>query len=359
MLDNLILFVMGLLALIAGAHALVRGASKLARSVGVSALVIGLTVVSIGTGAPEVAVSVGAALSGTSDLAVGNVVGSNIFNVLFILGVSALITPLAVNHQLTRQEVPVMIAASLLLAAMAADGRLALAECIFLLSLLVAGTVLLVLQSRRATRAEPVQAAGEVERDNGWDRHWAAQTALIAAGLALLVLGANWLVDASVAFARAFGVSELVIGLTIVAAGTSMPEVATSVTAALRGERDIAVGNVVGSNTFNILGCLGASGIAAGTDGLPVAPAALAFDLWVMLAVAFACLPVFLTGRQIARWEGGLFLGYYLAYVTFLLLAARHHQALPAYSTVMLSFVIPLTIVTLLVSLLRTRDAGG
>jgi cation:H+ antiporter len=179
---------------------------------------------------------------------------------------------------------------------------------------------------------------------------------LVLAGLALLVFGAKWLVDAAVAFARAAGVSELVIALTIVAAGTSMPEVATSVTAALKGERDIAVGNVVGSNIFNILGCLGAAGLVGG--GLPVPAAALFFDLWVMLAAAFACLPVFLTGRAIARWEGGLFVGYYFAYTAFLVLAARHHQALPSFSAAMLSFVLPLTIVTLLVSLLRTQRAG-
>jgi cation:H+ antiporter len=137
-----------------------------------------------------------------------------------------------------------------------------------------------------------------------------------------------------------------------------MPEVATSVTAALKGERDIAVGNVVGSNIFNILGCLGVSGLAAG-DGLPVPPAALALDLWVMLAVTFACLPVFFSGRRIARWEGGLFIGYYLAYVTFLVLAARHHAALPAFSSVMISFVVPLTIVTLLVSMLRGSRSSG
>jgi cation:H+ antiporter len=358
MLANLLLFTAGLAALIAGARLLVRGAAKLALSLGVSPLVIGLTVVSMGTSAPELAVSVGAALDGRTALAVGNVVGSNIFNVLFILGLSALIAPLVVHAQLIRQEVPIMIGASLLLVALALDGRVGIFESGLLLVLLVSYTVFLIVQSRRQTQATRDEYAGALPPDRAWDRHWSMQLALVGAGLALLVVGSNWLVAAAVDFARAFGVSELVIALTIVAAGTSMPEVATSIAAALKGERDIAVGNVVGSNTFNILGCVGASGLAAG-GGLPVPPAALAFDLWVMLAVSFACLPVFFTGREIARWEGGLFVGYYLAYTAFLVLAARHHQALPAFSAMMLSFVVPLTIVTVLVSLLRTQRLGG
>jgi cation:H+ antiporter len=357
MLANVAFFTLGLFALVAGARSLVRGASKLALSLGISPLVVGLTVVSMGTSAPELAVSVGAALDGRTDLAVGNVVGSNIFNVLFILGLSALIAPLVVNAQLIRQEVPIMIGASLLLAAFAVDGRIGRFESALLLALLVAYTVFLVVQSRRETQATRDEYAESMPHDRAWDRHWAAQAGLVVAGLLLLVLGSNWLVDAAVAFARAFGVSELVIALTIVAAGTSMPEVATSVMAALKGERDIAVGNVVGSNTFNILGCLGASGLAAG-GGLPVPAAALAFDLWVMLAVAFACLPVFLSGREIARWEGGLFVGYYFAYTAFLVLAARQHQVLPVFSAAMLSFVVPLTIVTLLVSMLRKQRAA-
>jgi cation:H+ antiporter len=357
MLGNLLLFALGLATLIAGARALVRGASKLALSFGVTPLVIGLTIVSMGTSAPEVAVSIGAALGGRTELAVGNVIGSNIFNVLFILGISALIAPLAVNAQLIRQEVPIMVGASLLLVVLAVDGRIGVFESGLLLLLLAAYTVFLIVQSRRETQATRDEYAEALPPDRAWDRHWAAQVTLVAAGLALLVLGSNWLVDSAIAFARALGVSELVIALTIVAAGTSMPEVATSVTAALKGERDIAVGNVVGSNVFNILGCLGASGLAAG-GGLPVPPAALAFDLWVMLAVAFACLPVFLTGRRIARWEGGLFIGYYFAYTAFLVLAARHHEVLPAFSALMLSFVVPLTIVTLLVSMLRLPRSG-
>jgi cation:H+ antiporter len=358
------MFLLGLGALVAGAELLVRGASRLALSLGITPLVIGLTVVAFGTGAPELAVSVGAALDGRVDIAMGNVVGSNVFNVLFILGVSALIVPLAVDSQLVRQEVPVMIGASLLLVALGLDGQLGRAEAALLLALLAGYTAFLVFQARRAARLGSIPGAGGSANEGAGEAAapraatvparggWPVQLLQIGAGLGLLVLGAGWLVDAAVAFAKAIGVSDVVIGLTIVAAGTSMPEVATSITAAVRGQRDIAVGNVVGSNVFNILGCIGLSGVVA-AEGLPVAPSLLSFDLWVMLAVALACLPVFLTGREIARWEGGVFVAYYSAYTAYLVLAAQQHDALPAFSATMLSFVIPLTIVTLVVVVLR------
>jgi len=354
---NILLFLAGLVGLVVGASLLVRGASNLALSFGISPLVVGLTIVAFGTSAPEVAVSVGAVLDGKTDLAVGNVVGSNIFNVLFILGVSALITPLVVNIQLIRQEVPIMIGASLLLLVLGLDDRLSFFDSAALFVLLVAYTVFLVVQSRRETKAAQADLASEVHpaAQGAWDSKLPAQIGLIVAGLVALVLGSDALVTASVAFAKSMGVSDLVIGLTIVAAGTSMPEVATSITAALKGERDIAVGNVVGSNTFNILGCLGLSGLVSGSTGLVLAPSLMAFDIWVMLAVALACLPVFITGREIARWEGCVFLLYYAAYVAYLILAAQQHSALPTFSGVMLSFVLPITVITLVVVLLRKK----
>ena len=357
---NVIMFLAGLVLLVIGANALVRGSSKLALSFGISPLVVGLTIVAFGTSAPEVAVSVGAVLDGKTDIAIGNVVGSNIFNVLFILGVSALIAPLVVNIQLIRQEVPIMLGASLLLLAFTLDGNLAFLEGGLLMALLVAYTVFLVVQSRRETQAAKDEFAEAVQpaQAGSWDSHWAAQLGLIVAGLAALVFGSDYLVQASVNFAKAMGVSDLVIGLTIVAAGTSMPEVATSISAALKGERDIAVGNVVGSNTFNILGCLGLSGLVSGDLGLAVAPSLLVFDMWVMLAVALACLPVFMTGREIARWEGGVFIAYYAAYVTYLIMAAQQHDALQAFSGLMLGFVVPLTLVTLVVVFIRRPAAG-
>lgn len=349
----------GLLALVVGASALVRGASRLALSLGISPLVVGLTIVAFGTSAPEMAVSTAAVLDGQGDIAVGNVVGSNIFNVLFILGISALIVPLVVHAQLIRQEIPIMLGASLLLLALGLDGSISIWEGALLLALLVAYTSFLVIQSRKegASGSSEFDEEFQPAEPGGWDAHWAAQVGLIVVGLVLLVVGSDWLVGAAVVFAKAFGVSDLVIGLTIVAAGTSMPEVATSLTAAMKGERDIAVGNVVGSNTFNILGCVGLSGLVAGSSGLLLAPSVLNFDLWVMLAVALACLPVFITGREIARWEGAVFLGYYVAYVTYLILAAQQHEALAAFSGTMLGFVVPLTIITLVVAWLR-RPSG-
>ena len=360
MLGYAALFLVGLTLLVVGAEALVRGASRLALSMGVSPLVVGLTVVAFGTSAPELAVSVGATLDGRPDLAIGNVIGSNIANILLILGISALIAPLVVHEQIIRQEIPIMLGASVLMVVMALDGRITRYEAAVLFALVVGYTYYLIRQSRRATASEASAADADLPVDSQWDRHWSVQIGLILGGLALLVLGSNWLVSSAVVFAQMFGVSELVIGLTVVAVGTSLPEVATSVVAALRGERDIAVGNVIGSNVFNIFSVLGITGLVS-AGGIPISEAARTFDLWVMLAVAFACLPIMLTGREIARWEGGVFLGYYAAYTIYLILAAQQHPALATFSGVMLGYVMPITVVTLIISIMRhnSRQAGA
>lgn len=355
MLMQALLFAAGLVALVAGAELLVRGASRLALSIGVSPLVVGLTVVAFGTSAPEMTVSVGAALAGQGELALGNAVGSNIFNVLFILGLAALITPLAVHVQVIRQEAPVLVGSAVLLMLLALDGTIGGIDGALLTALLVVYTVFLVRQSRSEAAAQALKAPATAATATTGGPSRVRQLAFILVGLVLLVGGAQALVAAAVGFARAWGVSEVVIGLTIVAAGTSLPEVAASVMAALRGERDIAVGNVVGSCIFNMLGVIGLGGLAAAAaagGGLPVPPAVANFDLWVMLAALVACLPVFLTGREVARWEGALFLGYYAAYTTFLVLRTQDHAALPAFSSTMMGFVVPLTVVTLVVSLL-------
>lgn len=344
----------GLVLLIVGAELLVRGAARLAAAAGISPLVVGLTVVAFGTSSPELAVSVKAALAGQAGLAVGNVVGSNIFNVLLILGVSALAAPLLVSRQLLRLDVPLMIGVSGLVWLLAADGRVGPLEGGALFAILVAYLVFLVIQSRRETRAVQQEYAQGLPPPS---RRLPVDLVLVVGGLALLVLGSDWLVDGAAAVARRLGVSDLVIGLTIIAAGTSMPEAVTSVVASLRGQRDIAVGNVVGSNIFNLLAVLGVSSLVA-PGGLEVTAAALRFDIPVMTAVALACLPVFFTGQVIARWEGALFLGYYLAYAAYLVLAATQHDALPVFSRVMLLFVVPLTVVTLGVLVLRGRRAG-
>jgi len=355
MLLNLLYFFGGLAALVVGADALVRGASKLALSLGLSSLVVGLTVVAFGTSAPELAVSVGAVLDGRTDIAVGNVVGSNILNVLLILGISALIVPLLVHVQVIRQEVPIMIGVTVLLCVLILDGNLSMFEGALLFGLLLAYTTFVIVQSRRETKEAQAEFDEEVQPavPGAWDSSVGMQILLIVVGLVLLVLGAQGIVISAVAFAQVIGVSELIIGLTIVAIGTSLPEIAASIVAAIKGERDIAVGNIVGSNIFNILCVLGLSSLISGSAGLAIAGAVLNFDMWVMLAVAVACLPVFFSGREIARWEGGVFLAYYLAYVAFLVLAAKQHEALEAYSTAMMLFVVPLTVITLVVTSIR------
>jgi cation:H+ antiporter len=357
---NLLFFVIGLVLLVLGARFLVKGASRLALAVGVSPLVIGLTVVAFGTSAPEMAVSVGAVWGGAKDIAIGNVIGSNIFNVLFILGAAALIAPLVVNRQIIRQEVPIMIGMTLLLLAMLSDLSISMAEGGLLFVLLICYTIFLIVQSRRANRAATSEANLEalVVGDAKWADSRLMQVAMIVGGLVLLVIGSRLLVTASLAFAKALGVSDLIVGLTIVAAGTSLPEVATSITATIKGERDIAVGNVVGSNVFNILGVLGMSGLVAGSAGITVSPSIMAFDAWVMLATAVACLPIFLTGRKIARWEGAVFLAYYVFYVAYLILASEQHDALATYNFAMTYVVIPLTLATAAALYLRPRRSG-
>jgi cation:H+ antiporter len=330
----------GLTLLVAGGELLVRGSARLAALYGLSPLVIGLTIVAFGTSAPELAVSLQAVRAGAADVAVGNVVGSNIFNVLFILGVSALVVPLTVMRRVVWVEVPIMIGITLLALAFALNGRVGPIEGLLLLltALVYTGWLL------RTGSAEPDGGDGD-GRGSGPGALVSVMTATV--GLALLVFGARWLVDGAVTLARTFGVSDAVIGLTIIAAGTSLPEVAASIVAAVRGQRDIAIGNVVGSNIFNLTIILGSAALAGG--GLDVAPGVLRFDLIVMVAVAVACLPIFFTGHSIDRWEGALFLGYYVAYTVYLVLDATGHDELPRYRDAMVFFALPLTAVTVIV----------
>jgi cation:H+ antiporter len=338
----------GLVGLVAGGHLLVLGASRLAAALRVPPVVIGLTVVAFGTSAPELAVSVQSAAAGQADVAVGNVVGSNIFNVLFILGISAVITPLAVAQVFVRKETPLLIVVSLVTWALCADGRFGPLEG----AVFVVGLALYTLLAIRQGRREGAKVGAEYAREYGPGRNRVGWQVLVAlAGLGALVLGSRWFVAGSVEIARALGVSELVIGLTVVATGTSLPEVATSIVAAWKGERDIAVGNVVGSNIFNLLGVLGATAVVGG--GVPVPDAALRFDMPVMVAAAVACLPVFFTGHRVDRWEGLVFLGCYAAYVTWLVLAATGHAARDAFAVGVLGFALPLGALTLGVGVWR------
>lgn len=354
---SILFFLGGLVLLIAGAEILVRGASRLAFAAGISPLVVGLTVVAFGTSAPELAVSVQSALNQQAGIALGNVVGSNIANVLLILGVSALITPLVVDAQLVRLDVPLLIGISLLVVFFAANGVIGRAEGGVLFAGVLIYTVFLIRQSRRATQ-QAAQANSSPEGQPTQHLHAPPRAlllpnlGLVVVGLIMLVIGARWLVNAAVTFAQAMGISELVIGLTIVAVGTSLPEVATSVIAAVRGERDIAVGNVVGSNIFNLLAVLGLTSLIA-PAGIPVPTTALVFDLPVMTLVAIACLPIFFTGYRIARWEGFIFLGYYVAYIAYLVLQGAQSDSLVIFRQMLIYFAAPLTLITLAVTLYR------
>jgi len=318
----------------------------------ISPLVIGLTVVAFGTSAPELAVSVQSSLAGSADIALGNVVGSNIFNVLFILGLSSLIVPLAVSSQLIRWDVPVMIGVSIAVPVLAWDGSTGRVDGVLLVTGLLLYTFWCIRQSRRENAEVQVEFAQAAPAVDGGAAKLVLQVVWIVLGLVLLGFGSRQLVGGAVTFADYLGVSELVMGLTIVAAGTSLPELLTSIVAACRGERDIAVGNVVGSNIFNVLGVLGVASVVA-PQGVSVSDAAMRLDIPVMIAVAVACLPIFLTGHRISRWEGGLFFFYYLAYTLYMVLEATDSEFARTVSGVLLLFVIPLTVVTLSVSVLR------
>lgn len=348
------LIVCGLVLLVFGGELLVRGASLLALSLKISPLIIGLTVVAFGTSAPELGVSLQAAYNGAADVAVGNVVGSNICNVLLILGMAALACPLLVSSQLIRLDVPLMIAASLALWWVCLDLRLTSLEGVVLFAALIVYVVYSVRKSRQESRAVVDEFADELPVLNQWTSSGWVQAAMIAIGLVMLGLGSNWLVQGAVTIAKICGVSELIIGLTVVAVGTSLPEMVTSVVASLRGERDIAVGNVVGSNIFNILCVLGLSSIVSPGGIIPISPTALAFDIPVMVAVAVVCMPIFLCG-VISRFQGALLLFYYVAYTALLVSAETNPSIHKQFTFILSAIVIPLTALAIAVSLWSAR----
>lgn len=350
MLIHILFLTLGFALLVGGAELLVRGASHLAVRFGITPLTIGLTVVAFGTSAPELAISFQAGFSGDTNLLIGNLVGTNIFNILFILGISALITPLVVDQKLIRVDIPFMIAVSLLVFGLSWDTFISRWDAILLLVILVSYLGYLFYESSKEQNPSVLQEYEDAfspsrSADN---IHWSLHILSIIIGLGLLALGSNWLVKSASQIALMLGVSSTIIGLTIISAGTSLPEVATSVMAGIKGERDIAVGNVVGSNIFNLLGVLGISGLAF-PDPISIEPGILALDLPFMTAITLASLPIFFTGHKISRWEGILFLGYYAAYLLYLLLNANQHNLLPLFNNVMLWFVLPITCITILV----------
>ena len=344
----------GFTLLVGGAELLVRGAARLAAQFGIPPLIIGLTVVAFGTSAPETAVSIQAAYAGSGDLAIGNVLGSNIANVLLILGRTAMVAPLVVSRQLIRLDVPLMIGASLLVYALALDASLSRLNGALLFACILGYTAFQVIKGRKDHAAAGSDEFAEEYglRETPGPYAWISHLGLLLIGLAMLVGGANLLVTGAVELARAFGLSELVIGLTVIAIGTSLPELATSLIAVLKGERDIAVGNIVGSNLFNLLCVLGLTALVS-PGAVPVATNALDFDFPVMIAVAIACLPIFFNGYRINRWEGAVFVSYYLLYTLYLLMSQTGMGDANLLRDAMLWFVLPLTAVTLLVISIR------
>jgi cation:H+ antiporter len=355
------LIIVGVAVLVAGAELLVRGAARIAARTGLSSVVIGLTVVAFGTSTPELVVSVSGALQGGEgdDIAVGNVVGSNIANIFIVLGLSAAVGGgLYVAQRIVRIDVPVMIGASVLTLIFAWSGVITRWQGVVLVALLVVYVAWMVRAARRDTAT-----AIETEYDEALDPERLKRTpvvvdlVLFVIGLALLIAGAQALVRGATDIAESLGVSDLLIGLTVVAVGTSLPEIATSVVAAIRGQRDIAVGNAIGSNIFNILGVLGLSALVA--DGLPVAESAIDVDIPIMIAAAVACLPIFLNGYEVKRWEGFLFVFLYACYVGWLVFDSSDDLDADSYRTAMLAFVIPIVVITLATVWMRAHRAGA
>ena len=304
-----LLLLLSLVILYFGAEWLVGGASSLAARFGISPLIIGLTIVSIGTSAPELVVSVKAAMNGQSALAVGNVVGSNLFNIVLILGVSAIVFPLVVKKQLLKFDVPVMLFSTVLFLVLFSDGRLSTIESALFMVLFLAYIGALIVKSLKD------KASGKDDNEIVVKiyQHWVIDLLMVGAGLAALIYGSGMLVDNSIIIARNFGVSEAVIGLTIVAAGTSVPELATSVVAAMKKQSDIAIGNVVGSNIFNLLLILGTAGLVYPIE----TPDINYVDTFFVLGISVLLWIFMLTGTKIKRWQGVVFVMLYIAYMVF------------------------------------------
>lgn len=335
-------FILGLIALIWGAEILVRSSSKLAASLGVSKLVIGLTVVAFGTSAPELAVGIEAGLMNQPDILMGNVIGSNLTNTLLILGLASLIIPLEVHKNLIRFDLPVMITSTLLLILLSLNNIITFWECAFLFLCLLIYLYALVRFSgkTRLTEEETVKAGSP----------WKSGLLSIV-GLVMLIFGARWMVGSATIFAEKAGVSELLIGLTIVAVGTSLPEIVTSILAAVRGEKDLAVGSIVGSNILNILSVIGISGLFI--SGIPVQDSLLQVEYIILMAVSVLCFPIFFTGRRIKRIEGAIFLSSYILYLFYLYLDSIASSFLPSFVQWVLFGFVPVVVLYVIVALIN------
>lgn len=310
MITSITLLILSLIALYIGAEWLVRGSSSMAARAKISSLVIGLTVVAFGTSAPELVVSINASLEGQGDISIGNVVGSNIFNICVILGLSAMVHPLKAKTQLLKIDIPIMIIASALFTILFWNGHIGRLEG----ALFFSGIIFYTLFSLYFARKK--KETGDIPNEQiNISTHWYFDLFFIVGGLTILVFASRLLVDNAVYIAKYIGISEAVIGLTIVAAGTSMPELATSIVAAMKKNPEIAIGNIVGSNIFNILAILGLSSLIK-----PItAPHVNYIDMFVMLGVSLLVLPIAKTGHKISRKEGILFFFIYIIYIIYLL----------------------------------------
>ena len=314
------LFIVGLLVLIWGAEMLTRSGVILARRLGIAPIIIGLTVVALGTSAPELAVGIDAALTGNGALAVGNIAGTNTVNILLILGISALLRPLALQRDTLTLDLPAMLVAGLLMLALTVDGGLSRLDGGVLLTAGVVYTILVVRSARRSRRLVQADVPLKEESTGGpEERRTMASLAQLAAGILLVVVSANWLVTGAVGLAKLWGVSDAFIGLTIVAIGTSAPELVTTVMSTLRGERDVAIGNLIGSSVYNICVILGVTCLVP-EAGIPVPRELIWVDIPIMATVALVCVPVFFSGRAVSRTEGGLFVVAYAGYLGGLIL---------------------------------------
>jgi cation:H+ antiporter len=325
--NSVLALLLGLATLVVGAETVVREGSALAGRFNVSPLVVGMTIVSLGTSLPELAIGINAAQQGNAGLAVGNIVGTNLVNLLLILGLSALIRPIAFQARTLRLDMPAMTGAALLLFLLAADGDLDTVDGLWMCLYGCAYLTLLAVLARRESRRPAVPATGGPSPSTNHDatdaapvraRPVAVRALLLVLGLALVVVGSEYLVDGAVGIARVLGAGDAVIGLTVVAIGTSAPELVTTVVSTVRGDRSIALGNLMGSSVFNIALILGPTVlIAPGT--VPVPQDVLALDLVLMVAAAVVCVPVFLSHRRLGRFEGGAFVTTYVAYMVWLL----------------------------------------
>ncbi len=357
---TILFFILGLVGLIAGAELFLKAVDHFGLKWGVSPLIMGLTVVAFATGAPELAISVKAALSGSADLVLGNIIGSNIANILLILGITAVISPLNITRRVISIDVPIVIAASALLFILALDGGLSTIDGVILLVGFVAYSYFTFVQIRKNTGDDEVEEVFQYEKSAEelakGSYFYIKNVGLLLIGLGLIVLGSNWMVDSAVTIARILGLSELVIGLTIVSIGTSLPEVATSLSAARKGKADIAVANVMGSNLYNLLLTLGLTLVIA-PSVLTVSVDAINFDLPFMVAVSMACIPIFIAGFNLTRMDGGIFLFYYVSYLTYLVLDALTSPIVEPIQFGMSFIILPATIIYMIWRIFQYRKS--